>query len=140
MSEERKAVVRRFYEIYNSGELDRLDEVMSAGYVSNDPQGPDPQVAGLEAVKAQLRLYREAFPDLRFSVEEQVCEGDAVATRWTVTGTQEGDLPNLPATGRRASVTGISIDHFGPDGKMADGYTNWDTLGMLQQLGAAPGA
>ncbi len=61
-------------------------------------------------------------------------------TRWTATGTQDGDLPDLPATGRSVTVTGISIDHFGPDGKMTDGYTNWDTLGMMQQLGAVPDA
>ena len=137
MSQDRKAAVRRFYEIYNSGELDALAEVMSADYVNNDPQNPDPHASGLDAVKAQLAMYREAFPDLRFTVEEQVAEGDAVTTRWTVTGTQQGDLPDLPATGRRATVSGISIDHFGADGKMVDGYTNWDTLGMLRQLGAA---
>jgi steroid delta-isomerase-like uncharacterized protein len=138
MSEERKATVRRFYEIYNSGELDRLDEIMSDGYVNNDPQSPDPRASGLEAVKTELASYRAAFPDLTFTIQEQVAEGDAVTTRWAVTGAHQGDLPDLPATGKRVTVTGISIDHFGPDGKMADGYTNWDTLGMLQQLGAAP--
>jgi steroid delta-isomerase-like uncharacterized protein len=138
MSEENQAAVRRFYELFNRGEFDALDEIMAPGYVNNDPQSPAPADGGREAVKAELGGFRAAFPDLRFTIDEQLADGDAVVTRWTATGTQDGDMPDLPATGRSVTVTGISIDHFGADGKMTDGYTNWDTMGMMQQLGAVP--
>jgi steroid delta-isomerase-like uncharacterized protein len=140
MSEENKAAVRRFYEAFNAGEFDALDEIMAPDYANHDPQSPMSPDGGLDSVKAELGGYRGAFPDLTFTIEEQVAEGNAVVTRWSAAGTQEGDLPDLPATGKHVDVTGISIDHFGPDGKMTEGYNNWDTLGMMQQLGAVPDA
>jgi steroid delta-isomerase-like uncharacterized protein len=82
-----------------------------------------------------LRLD-SAFPDCQFTVEDQIAEGPMVVTRWTVTGTHRGNLGNIPATGRRMSVTGISWSRV-ENGKFVESWTSWDTLGMLQQLGVA---
>ena len=80
-------------------------------------------------------MYRAAFSDSQFEIEAQFAEGDYVVTRWTATGTQDGELMGMPATGKHVTLTGITIDRF-EDGKIAEGWTNWDTFGMMQQLGA----
>jgi steroid delta-isomerase-like uncharacterized protein len=82
-------------------------------------------------------MYRAAFPDLRVEVESQVAEGDLVVTRWASTGTHEGDLPGLPASHNKVTVTGIAIDRL-ENGKIVEAWGNWDTLGMMQQIGAVP--
>ena len=81
--------------------------------------------------------YRSAFPDLVMTVDQSFAEGDLVATRWTARGTHEGELFGIAATGKQATVTGITIDRY-EDGLIAESWTNWDTLGLLQQLGAVP--
>ena len=85
----------------------------------------------------QVAGYRAAFSDLQFTVEEQVAEGDRVVTRWTATGTHDGDLLGIAPTGTVGTTTGISINRIA-DGKVAEDCTNWDALGLMQQLGAIP--
>jgi steroid delta-isomerase-like uncharacterized protein len=138
MSEQTKAVARRFFEeAFTGGDLDVLDELIAADAVEHDPQDPFPEHRGPEGARRSIAFYREAFPDLRFEIEEQVAEGDLVVSRFTATGTQDGDLPDLPATHRQGKVTGISILRV-EDGRIAESWTNWDTLGLFQQLGALP--
>jgi hypothetical protein len=84
-------------------------------------------------------MYRAQFPDLVMSLNAQYEDGDVVISRWTATGTHTGDLPMLPASGRTATVTGILIDRFEGD-QIAETWSGWDALGMLQQLGAIPAA
>ena len=81
--------------------------------------------------------YRTAFPDLRLTIEAQVSEGDLVVTRWKASGTHQGELFGIAPTGKQATVTGISLTRVS-GGKIAEDWTNWDTLGLLQQLGAVP--
>jgi steroid delta-isomerase-like uncharacterized protein len=137
MSEQNKAIARRALEVFNSGNLDELDDLVSANAVDHDTQNPNADIGGPEGVKRSVSMYRAAFPDLRITLEDQIAEGDKVVTRWTATGTQDGDLPGLPASGKTSTVTGIGIDRIA-DGKIAEAWTNWDTLGMMQQLGAVP--
>jgi steroid delta-isomerase-like uncharacterized protein len=82
-------------------------------------------------------MFLAAFPDTEYTVEQQVDEGDYVVTRWTARGTQSGELMGIPPTGKTVEVTGIAIDRFS-DGKIAESWGNWDTMGLLQQLGAVP--
>jgi predicted ester cyclase len=83
-------------------------------------------------------MYYAAFPDLRFTVEDQVAEGDKVVTRWSSEGTHKGELMGIAPTGKHAAgVTGISIDRY-LDGKFVEGWANWDTLGLMQKLGVIP--
>lgn len=99
---------------------------------------PEETVRGPEGVKAYIGSLRAGVPDLTVTVDDQIVDGDKVATRWNAHGTHDGELMGIGPTGRTATVTGITIQHIGNAGRTVEGWTNWDTLGMLRQLGAAP--
>lgn len=137
MSAETKAITRRFLdEAFNGGNLGVVDELVAPQFVNHDAALPEP-TTGIEAAKASIAGYRDAFPDLRLTIEQQVAEGEYVTTRWTARGTHQGDLFGMTATGKQATVTGITIDRI-VDGKLVESWTNWDTLGLMQQLGVVP--
>jgi steroid delta-isomerase-like uncharacterized protein len=92
---------------------------------------------GVGELRAFVKTYRDAFPDVRYTVDEQITGGDTVVTHWTARGTHRGELMNMPPTGREVEVSGISIDRFA-DGRITESTAHWDALGMLQQLGAVP--
>jgi steroid delta-isomerase-like uncharacterized protein len=94
----------------------------------------------VEGAKQFAAEYREAFPDITITIEDQVAQGDKVVTRFTARGTHHGEVEDLgPATGNRMEITGITIEQFG-DGKIVQDWTNFDALGMMQQLGLVPEA
>ena len=137
MSAENKAIARRLLEeAFNSGNLDVVDELVSPEFVNHDAALPEP-TRGIEGTKANIGMYRDAFPDLRLTIEQQVAEGEYVTTRWTARGTHQGELFGMTATGKQATVTGITIDQI-VNGRFVESRTNWDTLGLLQQLGVVP--
>ena len=132
MSTENEAVVRRYLdETFNQGNLSSVDETVATDYVNHDPANP---VTGTEAVKDLATKYRSAFPDLVIRVDDIFSQGDRVAVRYNWSGTHNGDLGGIAATGRATHGQGILICRMA-DGKMAEGWLNWDTLGMLQQMG-----
>jgi steroid delta-isomerase-like uncharacterized protein len=133
--EQLKEISRReFEQIFGQGRLDLIDETVAADYVCYDPALPDP-LRGPQGLKQAVRGFRAAFPDLTFVVEEQIAEGDTVVTRWTARGTHLGELFGLAPTGARVTMPGIDSERFA-DGKIVECYANWDTLGLLRQLGA----
>ncbi len=137
MSEENKAIVRRFFdEVWNQDDLAVADVVVTPDQVNHDPGLPG-MPAGPEGLKYLVRTFRAAFPDLQFTVEDQVAEGDRVVTRWTMRGTNTGSFLGLPATGRSVAVSGINIDRLA-NGKLVEHWRSADQLGMLQQLGLIP--
>lgn len=137
MSADTKATARRFLEeAFNSGNLAVVDELVAPEFVNHDAALPEPTM-GIEATKASIGAYRDAFPDLRMTIEQQVAEGEYVMTRWSARGTHEGDLFGMAATGKEATVTGITVDRI-VDGRFVESWTNWDTLGLMQQLGVVP--
>ena len=128
---------RRFFkEVWTDGKLDLVDELFAPDYVGHSA-GSEGPIQGPEGVKEYVGGLLAAFPDLGMTVEDQIADGDSVATRWTARGTHGGDLMGIEATGRTATVTGITIQRI-RDGKIVAGWTNWDTLGLLGQLGVAP--
>jgi len=136
-TEQHKAMDRRVYEeVWNEGSLDVIDELVAANYIDHDPN-PTSTLEGLEGLKHSITMYRTAFPDVHFTVEDQIAEGDTVVTRWTARGTHQGPLMGIPPTGKQAMVTGISITRVA-SGKVVESWTNFDALGLLQQLGAVP--
>jgi steroid delta-isomerase-like uncharacterized protein len=136
-AESNKALSRRLLEeAFNAGNIDVVDELVTTDVVNHDAALPEAMI-GPDAAKASIRGYRTAFPDLRITIEEQIADDQGVATRWSAKGTQEGELMGMPASGKQATVTGITIDRI-VDGRIAESWTNWDTLGMLQQLGVVP--
>jgi len=140
-TEQNKATVRRWYlEIFNQNRLDVADEIHTPTYTNHDPYAPPGGFgSGPQATKNIVALYRAAFPDVHFTIDGQVAEGDRVATRWTATGTNTGSLNGMPPTNRRVTISGISIERC-EEGKMAETWSNWDFMGMLQQLGVIPTA
>lgn len=136
--EQNKQVLRRFTEeIWNKGKLDQLDEFVAPNHM-NHPAASAPDLGqGIQAQGQLVSLYRTAFPDAKLTIEDQIAEGDRVVTRWTATGTHRGELFGMPATGKPVKVTGIFIDRLA-DGKIAESWGEYDALGMMQQVGAAP--
>jgi steroid delta-isomerase-like uncharacterized protein len=136
-TEDHKATTRRFFEeIFNEGNMAVVDEIKSATYVFHDPSFPE-AIRGPEGFKRYLMMFRTAFPDLHSTLEVLIAEGEQVTVRFTFTGTQQGAIMGIPPTGKPVKVTAILICRF-VDGKIVEGWINYDTLGMLQQLGAIP--
>jgi steroid delta-isomerase-like uncharacterized protein len=135
MSEENKAIVHRWVEAFNEGNLDAVDELLTDSYVRHDPNSPE--VRGPEEEKQLRAMYRSAFPDLRFSVEDMVAEDDKIATRLSISATHEGELLGIPPTQRRLSFTAMELYRL-EGGKIDEQWVNVDTLGMMQQLGVVP--
>jgi steroid delta-isomerase-like uncharacterized protein len=127
---------RIFEELWNNKRLETADELIAPNFVLHDPQSPLP-VKGAEAYKQFARYYFNAFPDLHFTLEHQLADDETVMTRWSCTGTHKGDLPGIPATGRPIALTGITCGRL-VEGKFVEGWSNWDALGMMQQLGVMP--
>jgi steroid delta-isomerase-like uncharacterized protein len=113
-----------------------VDELLAPDYVSHAPGEPELK-RGPEDIKEVVRAYHSAFPDLTYTVEKQVAEGDMVVTRWTARGTHQGELIGVPPSGRYIVVSGMSMDRIS-EGKFAENWTNWGALEMLQQIGAIP--
>jgi steroid delta-isomerase-like uncharacterized protein len=136
MSAENKARSWRFFEeVWNNKNLGAIDELMAADYVANSV--PPPLPPNREGIKQFVTVYQMAFPDARFRLDEQIAEGNKVVTRWTAVATHEGALMGIPATGKKATVTGITIDrHAG--GKIVETSFEFDAMGMLIQLGVIP--
>ena len=137
-TEEYKAVVRReFEELYNKGgNLDAAEEIYAPDFVGHEPTTGD--IRGVESAKQFAASMRQAFPDLKASIEDQVAEGNKVVTRFSARGTHHGDTEDLgPATGNRVGITGVTTVRVS-GGKVAESWDHYDALGMMQQLGLVP--
>ena len=135
-AEENRAIVRRFWGVWEEGNIDLVDELLAPDYVNHTPASPD-QPTGPEGVKGLVAMFRSAIPDLRVVVEDMIAEGEKVAVRYTLEGTHEGELFGVPPTGKRLSIKSISVERVS-DGKIREHWRVTDTLDMMQQLGAIP--
>jgi steroid delta-isomerase-like uncharacterized protein len=137
-TEENKAIVRRwFLETWNEGRLEVADELIAPDYDAH-PAPTDPDFGrGPAGQKAFLTFYRTAFPDVHMEIEDMLAEGDRVAVRWRGTGTHRGELMGIPPSDKPATVTGMFISRVA-DGKIVEGWANFDALGMMMQIGAIP--
>ena len=117
--------------------MEVLDEVCAPDVVSHDP-AEEADVLGIEAHKARIRTYRTAMPDLSVKVDDVFASGDRVATRWTVRGTNDGELAGMPPTGKKVVITGLSIDRFDENGTLVETWDQWDNAGFMAQLGLSP--
>lgn len=134
-SETNKIVSRRFFEeVFGKGNLNVLDEIIASDHVNSGP-GTLPELpTGPDGAKRVVTVFRNAFPDVHFTIDDQIAEGDQVVTRWTADGTHQGELTGIPATNKTSTVTGIAIDRI-INGKIAESWGIFDQFGMLQQLG-----
>lgn len=134
-TEDNKTVVHQFLEeLFNKRNLAIVDALCAVNVVSH---GPGPEVSGTEGIKRSAGMYLAAFPDLHFTFEDFIAEGDKVVVRETMSGTQQGELMGIPPTGKQFSATGIEIYRF-EGGKIVEHWLESDMLGLLQQLGAIP--
>ena len=138
LSETNKTVSRRFLEeVWNKGNLAVLNEIIAKDHVDSGPGTLPGLPTGPEGSKQLVTVYRNAFPDIHFTIDEQIAEGDKVVTRWTGHGTHQGELAGIPATGKSSTVTGINVDRV-VNGKIAESWGIFDQFGMMQQLGVIP--
>ena len=137
MSEENKALIRRWFaEVWNNGRADAIPEMFAANGIahglSDDAANPLRGPAGFLPFHAQ---FREAFPDIEVVVEDQIAEGDKVATRCSVRGKHAGDSLGFAATQAPVEFTGVTITRI-KDGKIVEAWNNFDFMKMYRQLGA----
>jgi steroid delta-isomerase-like uncharacterized protein len=138
LTETNKTVSRRFLEeVWNKGNLAALNEIIAKDHVNSGPGTLPGLPTGPEGSKQLVTVYRNAFPDVHFTIDEQIAEGDKVVTRWTAQGTHKGELVGIPATGKSSTVTGINVDRV-VNGKIAESWGIFDQFGMMQQLGVIP--
>jgi steroid delta-isomerase-like uncharacterized protein len=137
MTDANKQVARRIVdEVFTEGRLELVDELVAQEFVGHDAALPEP-TRGPDGLRQAAAGYRGGFPDLRITIDAQIAEGDLVTTRWSAVGTHTGDFWGLAPTGKQATVTGITIDRI-VDGRLVESWTNWDALGLMQQLGVVP--
>lgn len=137
-TESNKAIIRRlFKEAFEQGNLAMLDEIIAPNQVNGGPGALPEMPSGPEGTKMLITAYRNAFPDLHFTIDEQIAEGNTVVTRWTAHGTHQGELAGLPATGKPAAVVGLGVDRV-ENGKIVESWGLFDQFGMMQQLGVIP--
>jgi steroid delta-isomerase-like uncharacterized protein len=131
-----QAIARRvFEEVFNAGNLDLIDTLASPDVVIH--YGSAEPTRGLEAYKRAFSASQPIFPDMHFTIEDLIAEGDRVVTRWTMRATHRGEYLGIAATGRQVTETGVSIYRI-VDGKVVEGWVSSDDLGVMQQLGALP--
>jgi len=137
LAEQNKTLVRRaIEEIWNQGNYDKVEEFVAPDFVIHSST-PDKEIHGPEGTAQFFIQLREAFPDIHFTIEDQIAEEDRVVTHWTAQGTHKGEFNGIPPTGKQVKVTAIDIDRV-VNGKVVECWTNMDELGLLQQLGAIP--
>jgi steroid delta-isomerase-like uncharacterized protein len=134
-TEENKAVVRRLFEEYNKHNLDGVEELVAPDYVWHGPAGFGDM--DLAAMKQAMPAFFTAFPDLHWTVEDLIAEGDKVVSRYTCRATHQGELMGIPATGKVVTWTCILISRFA-GGKCVEEWEEADMLGLFQQLGVIP--
>jgi steroid delta-isomerase-like uncharacterized protein len=134
--DQNKELTRRFYEeCWNQGKTERADEYVAKDCRYRDPVFPS-LAPGVESLKRHITMCRNAFPDLRFSLDDIIAERDEVVVHWTAQGTQEGQFLGLAPTRKSATVGGTSIYRI-KNHKMVEQAADWNLLTLLEQLGAA---
>jgi steroid delta-isomerase-like uncharacterized protein len=131
-----KEIARRLIEDPWQGKLDDVLELVGEDAVAHVAGSPAP-LTGRDGFRNFVTTYLTAFPDGRIIVDEQIAEGDMVASRWTGRGTNTGDLMDITATGTQVTIEGISYTRI-EDGKTRESWVIWDNLALMQQLGVVP--
>jgi len=137
MATDSKLIVRRLYgDVWNKRKLEVVSDLFSPSHALHDNNSIGSAV-GPEAYKIQVALYLTAFPDLRFTIEDTVCEKEKLVTSWTIAGTHKGEFMGVRPTNKKITIEGISI-HYLANGKIIDSSVSWDALGLMRQLGVFP--
>ena len=133
-----KEIARRLTEDPWRGKLDEALELVGDDYVGHVPGVPEP-IRGKDGFREFANSYLAGFPDGTITIDDQIAEGEFVATRWTARATNTGELMGMPPSGKQVTVEGITYSRIA-DGKAREAWVSWDTLSLMQQLGAVPEA
>ena len=136
MLEENKAIVHRISEAFNTGNLDELDELVAPDFVGHNPLMPEP-IQGLEGLKGFFAAVRAAMPDIHHPSVTLIAEGDLVVIHAQNEGTFTNEFMGIPPTGKKVSYWMANIWRIA-EGKAVECWFNFDTLGLMQQLGVVP--
>ncbi|WAZ23565.1 ester cyclase [Streptomyces cinnabarinus] len=129
------ATARRFFEeVAAKGDPPTFNDVLIEDYHDHDPANPQDNI-GMDAIRREVGMWRAGF-DFSFTVEDQMAQGDRVCTRWTWNGLHKGDFMGIAPTGKQVSMTGTTVHRCTADGKIAEGWWQYDRLGLMEQLGA----
>jgi predicted ester cyclase len=131
-NDENKAAVRACFESASQGNFDALDDIVTSDYVLHPGE-----VRGADGLKEMVQRYRDALGGLRVTIDQQLTDGDYVTTRYTITGTHNGDLMGTPPSGKDVAFTGITISRC-DNGRIAEEWEITDAIGLLGQIGALP--
>ncbi len=135
MSEENKAVYRRAWnELINQANLDIVDELFAPNYVFHDPHFA---MSGRDELKGFAAALHGGFSDIRFSIDDMIADGDKVLKRFTLTCTHTGDFMGIPPSGKRLTLTGLTLGRIA-NGQIVEDWEGADWLGWQQQLGIIP--
>ena len=138
-AQENKEKARRLMEeAFGQGNLEVVEEVLDPNFVCYDPNSEAGEVRGAQTMKDEIEYFRTAVPDLSYTVEDQVAEGDEVVTRWTARGTHRGEFFGVADSGARIEMSGIQINHFDESGRMVEEWPEYDLLGAMKQMGTVP--
>ena len=129
------AIVRRWFEeVWNQGREAAIDELMAQDAAVHGVAGPDQVHRGPAAFKPFWQQFRGAFPDIHFTMEDLISQGDMVAGRWTARMTHSGDQLGIAATQKKLTITGMVFARV-KEGKMVEGWNAWDQLTFTRELG-----
>jgi steroid delta-isomerase-like uncharacterized protein len=132
MSHSNEVTMRRYIEeVVNNGNLSLLDEIIHPDYVFRSPAQ---ELHGLDNLRSLFSTYRSAFPDLHVEIEELVAGGDKAVIRFNLSGTHEGDLMGIEATGKPVKINGMTLSRF-DNGRVIDEWELLDQFDLYQQLG-----
>jgi steroid delta-isomerase-like uncharacterized protein len=125
-----KAIVRSYIDqVWTKHNLTAIDEYIAPDYLQHARNTPP----GRDGVKAFFGMMNGAFSDVTYSIGEMIAEGDKVAWTWVIQGKHTGNFQGMPATGKTATITGMSLIRF-VDGKLAESWGEQDLFGLIQQL------
>src|SRR5262245_48494855 len=132
--EDVKEIARRLVEDPWRGKLDETLELVGDDYVAHVPGAPEP-ARGRDGFREFVNAYLMGFPDGTTTVDDQIAEGEFVATRWTGRGTNTGELMGMPPTGKQVTIEGITFARIA-EGKTREAWLSRATLSQMRQLGA----
>jgi steroid delta-isomerase-like uncharacterized protein len=136
ITEQNKNTVTSFIQgLFTKGDQGAVDDYLAEDFVDHDPPMGVP--AGREGIRQAAAMFRAAFPDWHSDLGFYVAEGDLVTEYFTASGTQQGEIFGVPATGRTVTLAGINILRV-RDGRITERWGRLDELGLMRQLGLAP--
>ena len=135
MRERNIEVVRSWIdEAWSKGDLSVADDLLTSGFVLHDPVAAR-EVVGRDAERELIAGLRRSIPDLTFTIDDVVADGDDVTIRWTAEGTHGGELLGIAGTGRALAIRGVDMYRL-EDGRIAESWTFWDLPGMVRTISA----